>query len=101
VSLAANNSPWADAVLPYTQSRNDLYARTKCSCGRTLHLAGYDDSYFFDRVNAEPQERDCAACGQRYRYQWWRDGVALALLASGTPTRRAETPNPNPDGDKG
>jgi hypothetical protein len=94
VSLAAANAPWADVVLPYSQSRNDLYAEpVECRCPSPLfedsdiahlmknkiRLSGYDDTNFFDRVNAQPREGRCR-CGRRYRFQWWRDGVAFAFL---------------------
>jgi len=100
MTLAANNSPWAETVLPFNQSCNDLYAYVECVCpnprfaGSTIahlmknkiQLAGYADSNFFDRVHALPHERSCR-CGRRYKFQWWSDGVAFAFLdASGIET---------------
>jgi hypothetical protein len=105
MTMAAANSPWAETVLPFTQSRNDLFARAKCDCPNpdfagkpiadlmksTIYLAGYDDNNFFDRVHAEPHEGSCRNCGRRYRFQWWRDGVAFTFLASAGEAGTAKT----------
>lgn len=79
-------------LIQFEQSRNDLHAKLRCTCPHrlflnkpelgmthTIRLCGYDDANFFDRVNAQPQERVCK-CGRRYRVQWFREGVSAEFI---------------------
>lgn len=71
----------------FSRLSNDLYFEAECTCpherleglNHSVRLIGYYDDYFFDTVNAKPRERACK-CGRRFRYQWFRDGVAFTWL---------------------
>lgn len=78
-------------VLDITSNNGrDLYAETKCTCVEqkwlekginiktTIRFSGYNDDYFFNVVNKNPQERDCS-CGAKYSFQWKQDGVHIEL----------------------
>lgn len=69
----------------------DIYFDARCNCQdrdlpilqHKVKLAGYADANFFDNVNSKPTDGECK-CGRRYRYQWFRDGVAFEWIDDGT-----------------
>lgn len=70
-------------VLEYRQLNNDLYADYCCpQCHKRTLLSGYNDSYFFERVNAAPREMQCQ-CGHKLTVQWTRAGVVIDDQAGG------------------
>lgn len=68
-------------------SGNDLAVDFHCTCPSNLfkgtqvenlmkeriYLYGYNDDYFFDKVNAAPRSFRCK-CGKEYIQQWFKDG---------------------------
>ena len=60
---------------------NDLSVDFTCSCphmkfdvlNHRIYLYGYNDTYFFQSVNAEPREFTCK-CGKKYTQQWFNEG---------------------------
>ena len=77
-------------ILKIRSIGSDLFADFYCTCLSKLFkntsiakimktkitLSGYNDSYFFDTVNACPTPRICE-CGKSYLVQWKRDGVEV------------------------
>ncbi|WP_137743357.1 hypothetical protein [Robertmurraya siralis] len=69
---------------------NDLSVDFECTCPNEkfkgtpiedimktrIYLSGYNDDYFFDKVNAEPRLIRCK-CGKEYTQQWFRDGRVI------------------------
>jgi hypothetical protein len=66
---------------------NDLAVDFQCDCPHEsfigtdienimkhrIYLYGYNDSYFFNNVNAQPRSFKCK-CGKEYTQQWFNDG---------------------------
>lgn len=77
-------------ILPIRFLGNDMYADFYCTCPNKeykgtplakimktkISFSGYNDNYFFDVVNKEPQIRICS-CGKSYLFQWKREGVSV------------------------
>ncbi len=40
-----------------------------------IYLYGYNDDYFFRKVNEYPRNFKCHNCGKEYRQQWFRNGT--------------------------
>lgn len=74
----------------------DLYAeKVSCNCPNPkykddpvlakllptyIRLSGYDDNYFFESANKDPQHGQCS-CGRKFVYQWFRGYVEFAWCA--------------------
>lgn len=68
-------------------SGNDLVASFYCTCfnedykgtllegklKKRMHIYGYNDYNFFNKVNAVPRKLTCN-CGKEYMQQWFDDG---------------------------
>lgn len=77
-------------ILPIRHFGNDLFADFYCDCfdpkrkgtplakiiKTKISLSGYNDNYFFEVVNKDPQIRICE-CGRSYHIQWKRTGVEV------------------------
>lgn len=80
-------------ILSIRHLGRDLYADLYCTCPHKdyvgtpvakimktkLTFSGYNDNYFFNEVNKEPQIKTCD-CGKQYQFQWKADGVHIEYI---------------------
>lgn len=82
----------SNTVAPFRTLGNDLFVEIDCECldpkfaefkvahlfKTKVRLTGYNDDYFFEKVNEKPRTVNCPTCKRQLFYQWTRDGVMFA-----------------------